>query len=62
MDEELLEKMNEMLNVQGQNGNWDYDTYMHGLYNGMEFMLAIAEKRDPKFRDAPKIWLADLKD
>jgi hypothetical protein len=51
-----LEKMNEMLDVQGSTGNWDYDNYMHGLYNGMEFMMSMAENRDPKFREAPKKW------
>ena len=50
--------MREMLEVQGQHGNWNYDSYMHGLYNGMEYMVALAEKREPKFRDAPDKWLA----
>ena len=50
--------MREMLEVQGQHGNWNYDSYMHGLYNGMEYMVALAEKREPKFRDAPDEWLA----
>jgi hypothetical protein len=50
--------MREMLEVQGQHGNWNYDSYMHGLYNGMEYMVALAEKREPKFRDAPETWLA----
>ena len=56
--EPVAETMRQMLEVQGQHGNWNYDSYMHGLYNGMEYMVALAEKREPKFRDAPKIWLA----
>ena len=52
------EIMRQMLEVQGQHGNWNYDSYMHGLYNGMEYMVALAEKREPKFRDAPETWLA----
>jgi len=47
----------EMLNIQGMSGTWDYDHYMHGMYNGMEYMLAIFEEREPKFRDAPNRWL-----
>ena len=43
----------EMLAVQGANGNWDYDEYMHGLYNGMEFVLSLIEGREPEFRKAP---------
>jgi len=43
----------EMLTLQGENGNWDCDEYMHGLYNGMEFMLSLIEGREPQFREAP---------
>lgn len=56
-----LETMHEMVNIQGSNGNWNYDPYMHGLYNGMEFMLAMSEKREPIFRSAPEEWLCDRK-
>lgn len=57
-EQEPVAIMREMLEVQGQHGNWNYDSYMHGLYNGMEYMVALAEKREPKFRDAPDKWLA----
>ena len=49
----------EMLEVQGRSGNWDCDPYMHGLYNGMEFMLSMIEQREPQFRNAPKKWLSE---
>lgn len=58
MTKKEKEIMRQMLKVQGQHGNWNYDSYMHGLYNGMEYMVALAEKREPKFRDAPETWLA----
>ena len=58
MTKKEKEIMRQMLEVQGQHGNWNYDSYMHGLYNGMEYMVALAEKREPKFRDAPETWLA----
>ena len=51
--------MRELLEVQGCDGNWNFDPYMHGLYNGIEFALSILEKREPAFRDAPDKWLAD---
>lgn len=50
-------KLNEMLKVQGSDGNWNHDPYMHGMYNGMEYMLSMIEERDPTFREAPKKWL-----
>jgi hypothetical protein len=54
---EPVAKMREMLEVQGRDGTWNYDPYFHGMYNGMEFMLALAEGRDPVFRKAPEKWL-----
>jgi hypothetical protein len=57
MNDNISEKMREMLDVQGQNGNWDYDPYMHGMYNGMEYMMAMVDGREPVFRQAPDMWL-----
>lgn len=51
----------EMLEVQGGVGTFNYSSYDHGLYNGMEFMLSLIEKREPNFRDAPKKWLHEGK-
>lgn len=55
----LLTDANNILATQGQSGNWNYDPYMHGLYNGMEMILSIFEKREPRFRDAPEQWLCN---
>jgi hypothetical protein len=55
----MIEKMKEMLEVQGHDGNWNYDEYMFGMYNGMEFMLSVAEDREPVYKDKPKQWLSD---
>ena len=33
-----------------------HDGYMHGMYNGMEFILSIIEEREPVFLDAPEKW------
>lgn len=55
-----IEEIKGIIEMQGSSGNWDYDPYMHGLYNGMEMVLAAFEEREPGFREAPKNWLADL--
>lgn len=58
-DRELLKlttKMRQMLEVQGRSGNWDFDPYMHGMYNGMESMLSLVENREPAYREAPSEW------
>lgn len=47
--EHHLKCSKEMLDIQGQKGNYDYDEYMHGLYNGMEYIIALFETREPNF-------------
>lgn len=55
----LLKSANDVLNVQGLNGNWNYDAYMHGMFNGMELIVSIMESREPNYREAPTEWLCD---
>jgi hypothetical protein len=55
-----LERMREMVEIQGRDGNWNYDPYMHGMYNGMEFMIAMLEDREPVYRTKPDVWLYEL--
>ena len=52
-------KMRDLVETQGRDGIWNYDPYFHGMYNGMELMLSILEKREPVFREAPKKWLSE---
>lgn len=47
--EHHLKCSREMLDIQGQKGNYDYDEYMLGLYNGMEYIIALFETREPNF-------------
>lgn len=55
-----VEKIKDLLRIQGQNGNWNFDPYMHGLYNGLEIALSILENREPVYREKPTDgWIAD---
>lgn len=47
--EHRLKCSKEMLDIQGQKGNYDFDEYMLGLYNGMEFIISLFETREPNF-------------
>lgn len=49
IDKNLLEEMKQILEVQS-NQDLENNPYMCGLYNGMEFMIALLEQRDPKFK------------
>lgn len=57
---DVADEIGKMLEVQGANGNWNYDAYMHGMYNGMEFCHSLAKGVEPKYREAPKKWIADM--
>jgi hypothetical protein len=52
-----IENLRKSLEIQGRHGNWNYDPYMHGMYNGMELALATIENREPEYREAPEQWL-----
>jgi hypothetical protein len=47
-----LEALRNVHEIQGQKGNWDYDQYMLGLYNGLELALSIMENREPQYRES----------
>ena len=44
-----------MLDLQGQDGNYNYDSYMLGMYNGMEYIITLFEKREPIYKDGKDI-------
>ncbi|WP_106408550.1 hypothetical protein [Alteribacter populi] len=57
--DDILAEANKQLAIQGYDGNWNYDEYMHGMYNGMELIVAQMEDREPEFREAPDEWIVD---
>lgn len=59
--EQHLKCSKEMLEIQGQKGNYDYDEYMLGLYNGMEYIIALFEEREPNFRSGRYIEFTNSK-
>ena len=59
MTKEELDKIKELLILQGSPGNWNCNPYMLGMYNGMELVVALLEGREPMFREKPDEWLDD---
>lgn len=52
--------LREMLDIQLQDGHWNYDEYMHGMANGMILMMAMLEGDEPIFKSIPpEGWLVD---
>ncbi len=50
LTEKKMASLRNLLNIQGENGNWNYDSYMCGMYNGMQLMMSVIEARDPEYR------------
>lgn len=50
--EKMIRDLKNITDIQGQKGNYDYDNYMRGLFNGLEMALSIFEQREPKFKEA----------
>jgi len=55
-----LERAKSILDTQCADGNWNYDSYMHGMANGMICLMSILENSEPKYLTAPKVWLRDV--
>ena len=53
--EKSMKIANEILEFQGKDGNYNYDSYMLGLYNGMESIVSLLEVREPKFIDGKEV-------
>ncbi|WP_430535937.1 hypothetical protein [Listeria rocourtiae] len=44
-----IDKLNEVKQIQGRKGNYDYDSGNCGIYNGLELAASILERRDANF-------------
>lgn len=50
-----LKNSKEMLDLQGRDGNYNYDNYMLGLYNGMAYIISLFENRSPIYKNGKDI-------
>ena len=52
------DKVSDLVNIheiQGRDGNWNYDPYNTGLFNGLEMALSIMQEREPIFKELKPI-------
>lgn len=56
-----IKSIQDQIKIQCQNGNWNYDPYMHGMANGLICAYATIMGIEPHYLNAPKIWLKDFK-
>ena len=60
LTDEELEKLDDIIAVQADTGNWDYSEYMFGLLNGMLLARAVLSETNPDYPDRPDSWIQDL--
>ena len=58
--EEKIARLQALTNVQCSDGNWNCNSYMHGMANGMIYIMAMMKNEEPKYLKAPDVWLDDL--
>lgn len=64
-EEVVIIRLENLIDVQGTNGNWNYDNYMLGFYNGLVLALNVVrnDENDPAFREKPEEgFITDMKD
>lgn len=58
--DDKIKQLKDLIKIQEDTGNWDYDPYMFGLLNGMYLGLSVLDEKEPNFKSAPETWIADL--
>ena len=58
--ETALGKLEQLIAVQTTNGNWNYNSYMMGLANGLIVARAVITDVEPVFLVPPEQWLEDI--
>ena len=53
-----LKALQELLDIQCSQGNWNYDPYMHGMANGMILAQSLVTGKEPDYLDPPEHWLS----
>lgn len=48
------QKLEAAIEEMAQDGNWNHDPYMLGLYNGLVYAKALLENQTPIYKDIPE--------
>jgi len=56
-----LAELQDLLEVQCNDGNWNYSPYMHGMANGLIVAISVLTGKEPEFLDPPTTFLCDIK-
>ena len=56
--ESAIKNLRDLIEIQCSEGNWNYNSYMFGMANGMILALATITREEPQYLDAPDKWLS----
>lgn len=56
-----IKKLKDLIKIMSQNGNYNYNHYMHGLCNGLICAISVLEDKEYSYIEAPKNWLCEKK-
>ena len=59
MNEKRLKEIENAVNIQCSEGNWNYDPYMFGMANGMILVQAMINGDSPVYLNRPVEWLCE---
>ena len=58
-EDDKLKVLDDLVKFQSQSGNYDYDSYMHGIANGLILAQSVMTGQKFKLLDTPVQWLYD---
>lgn len=54
-----LRQLNNAMHIQGMMGNWNYDPYMFGMFNGIAFAQAVMSGIEPQYKNRPEKFIRE---
>jgi len=58
--QQIESDLQDLLNIQCAEGNYDANKYMFGMANGLICAMSLFNNKDPEFMDEPAIFLDDI--
>ena len=57
-----IRELQDCLDLQCADGNWNHSPYMHGMANGIIFAMSVLTGEDPEYLDPPDVFLCELEE
>ena len=54
-----IKQLEDLVEIQCRDGNWNYSPYMLGIANGLTLAVAVMKKKAPVYKEPPKEYLCE---